>query len=254
MLEVYHSEPNGGSGRILIAIAEKRLEASSHFVDLVALEQFRPPVIELSETGEIPIVVLDGAAYCGESQIGELLEETFPAIPLMPAEARGRWAVRVWQKYVDDGLAASVSELAWQAFGVHGDSALAARLRAAVEAIVPREPQEAWKSALAGYTPERLAEARGRVEAAVATVESTLATSAWLAGTEFSLADIAVFPYFAYLPRITPGLVNRASTPRTADWLDRIAERPAVREALGRGRAADPFAAAAPGPEPVRWG
>jgi GSH-dependent disulfide-bond oxidoreductase len=254
MLSVYHWEPNGGSGRVLIALAEKRLEFTSHYVDLLALEQYRPALLELTESGEIPILVHDGAAYTGDSEVGEFLEESFPARPLMPADPRGRWEVRVWQKYVDDGLAASVSELAWQAYGGHGDSALAAKLRAAIESVAMPERRESWSAALAGYSDERLVQARSRVEAAVEKIESTLRASRWLAGDSFTLADVAVFPYVRYLPRIAPGTVSEASTPRMVAWLRAVAERPAVREALGRGRATDPFALAAPGPEQIRWG
>jgi len=254
MLNVYHWEPNGASGRILIALAEKGLEFTSHYVDLLALEQYRPAVLELSDAGEIPIVVQDGAAYVGESQVCELLEETYPARALMPADPRGRWEVRVWQKYVDDGLAASVSELACQAYGMCGDNALAAKLRAAVEKIAVPQQRDAWREALAGYSDERLSQARIRVAAAVTKVEATLATSRWLAGADFTLADVAVFPYLKYLPRIIPTLVDEASAPRTAAWLRAVSQRPAVREALARARTADPFAVAVPGPEQIRWG
>lgn len=254
MLDVYHWEPNGASGRILIALAEKRLAFTSHYVDVLAFEHFRAPLAALSESGEVPIVVLDGAPFTGESQVAELLEDTFPDPPLMPAEPLGRWKVRVWQKSVDDALSASVSELAWMAYGIHGIGEQAARARAAAEEIASFAARDAWKSALAGYSDERLGQARARVDAAVENVETTLGDSAWLAGSSFSLADVAVFPYLNYLPALMPERVSDAATPRTTAWLRAVAERPAVQEALGRGRAGDPFRLAVPGPEPVRWG
>jgi GSH-dependent disulfide-bond oxidoreductase len=254
MLNVYHWEPSGASGRVLIALAEKGLEFTSHYVDLLALEQYRPAILELSDSGEIPIVVHDGAAYAGESAVCELLEEAYPARALMPPDPHGRWEVRVWQKYVDDGFAASVSELAWQAYGVSGDGAPTAKLRAAVEKIAVPRQREAWSEALAGYSQERLSEARTRVAAAVTKIEAALGASRWLAGAEFTLADVAVFPYLKYLPRLAPAMVDEASAPRTAAWLGAVAERPAVREILARARTADPFAVAAAGPEQIRWG
>jgi glutathione S-transferase len=254
MLEVYHWEPNGASGRVLIALAEKRLDFTSRYVDLLALEQYGPQLLELSATGEIPLLVLDGAAYGGASEICELLEETFPQPPLMPAEPRGRWEVRVWQKLVDDGLAASVSELAWQTYGLHGTGAFAPPAPTIAGRIPFQEPREAWQAALGGYGEGRLGEARERVEAAVRKVEACLARSSWLAGPSFSLADVAVFPSFNYLPSLCPNLVNDTAAPRTLAWLRTVAARPAVRGALARGRAADPYAVAAPGPEQIRWG
>lgn len=254
MLEVYHWEPNGASGRILIALAEKGLEFTAHYVDVLALAHYRPPVRDLCETGEIPILVLEGAPYSGETQVAELLEETFAQNPLMPADPLGRWAVRVWQKYVDDGLAAWVSDLAWSAYAPRGDSVAAARLRAAVETITDPQQRAEWRAALDGHPDERLAQARAHVASAVAKIESALAGTPWLAGDSFSLADAAVFPYLRYLPALVPRLLDAASAPRTRAWLRAVGERPAVRGALGRGRAADPFTVAAPGPQSVRWG
>ena len=254
MLEVYHWEPNGASGRILIVLAEKRLEFTAHYVDVLALAQYRPPLRELCGTGEIPILILDGAAYTGETQVAELLEETFAPSPLMPADPLGRWQVRVWQKYVDDGLAASVSDLAWNAYAPRADGAAAADLRAAVERLAQPQQRAEWTAALEGGSDERLAQSRARVAAAIAKIESTLTGAPWLAGASFTLADAAVFPYLRYLPALVPELLSAASAPRTTAWLSAVGERPAVREALGRGRTADPFTVAAPGPQSVRWG
>ena len=85
-------------------------------------------------------------------------------------------------------------------------------------------------------------------------MEQALETSDWLAGPDFSLADIAVFAYANYLPRLEPELVNDKTAPRTLAWLQRMAAREGVKAALATARTPDPFAAAAPGPEHTRWG
>ncbi|MGH8259476.1 MAG: glutathione S-transferase family protein, partial [Steroidobacteraceae bacterium] len=142
---------------------------------------------------------------------------------------------------------------AWQAYGArsrHSDVDLAD----AVEQLVPPEGRPIWRAALAGYGEEQLARARGRVVAAIAKVEGALAGSAWLVGPACSLADVAIFSYFNYLPALCPDYVNASATPRVKVWLRAMAERPAVRSALARGRARDPFAVAIPAPEQIRWG
>lgn len=254
MLDLYHAEPNGASARVLIALLEKGLEFAGHYVDVLALEQYRPPVSELSPDGEVPALVHGGEAYTGASAICELLEEEFPQRPLMPSDARARWQVRVWQKSVDDGFAASVCELAWEAFGATSLGPGRSVLADAVERIVPQDERQRWRDALSGYGSEQLARARGRAASAVDRIETALAGSAWLAGAAYSLADIAVFAYFKYLPVLCAETVNESATPRSLEWLRAVSDRPAVRAALGRGRAADPFAAASPAPEQIRWG
>lgn len=255
MLDLFHAEPTGDSARVLIVLEEKGLEFRGHYVDVLALEQYRPPLVELAPGGEMPVLVRDGVASTGASAVCELLEEAFPERPLMPTGARERWCVRVWQKHVDDLLASAVTELAWQAYGGRSLPPPArAECEASLERIVPAEERPRWLAALAGYGEEQLARAHARVEETVVKVEAALAGSEWLAGPMFSLADVAVFAYFNYLPALGSARLNESEAPRALAWLRAISERPAVRTALARGRAADPFTTATPAPEQIRWG
>lgn len=249
MLELYHWEPNGACARVMIALKEKGLEFQSRYVDVFAFEQHRPEFLKLSETGETPVLVRDGEAYTESSYICEYLDEAFPQAPLMPKDPTGRWAARVWQKYVDDYLAASVSDLAWNAYG-----AKAGELTAAAGKVPVEERRQVWTRLAEGLGRDQIDKAKERVRQAVETMEQDLSAHAWLAGPEFSLADIAVYAYAAYLPKLAPEQVNPQASPRTMDWLKRMGERPAVKAALAMGKSADPFAKAAPGPEHVRWG
>ena len=255
MLELFYAEPTGDSARVLIALEEKALEFRGHYVDVLALEQYRPPIVELAPGGDIPVLVHDGVASNGASAVCELLEEAYPERPLMPAGVRERWCVRVWQKHVDDILASAVSELAWQAYGERSlPRSARAELEGALERIVPVEERPRWRTALAGYGEEQLARARERVEATVVRIEAALADAEWLAGPMFSLADIAVFAYFKYLPALCGARVSESEAPRALAWLRAVSERPAVRAALAHGRSEDPFSTATPAPEQIRWG
>jgi GSH-dependent disulfide-bond oxidoreductase len=257
MLDLYHWEPSGASARVIICLEEKGLEYSSHYVDVLAFEQFRPQFLDLNESGQVPVLVRDGVPYSEASAVCEYLEEAFPVPALMPSDPAARWRVRVWQKYVDDGFAASASELAWDAYRARARRELGcetAELQSAIDRIPVKERRDAWRTAAAGLGPEQLARARSRVEAGIQKIESDLTDSSWLAGPAYSLADIAVFSYFGYLPALCKGILAGQAAPRALSWMRKIEERPAVRAALARGRAADPYGVAAPGPEQVRWG
>ena len=252
MLQLYHWEPNGAGARVMIVMAEKGMEFQSYYVDVLAFEQLAPDFHKLSATGETPVLVHSGEAFTESSYICEYLEESFPQTPLMPKDPIGRWQARAWQKYVDDHLAASVSDLAWQAYGAQAIEA--GDLTAGVERMPVRERRDVWTRLGEGLGEATLAKARERVQLTVRKMEQDLASSDWLAGGTYSLADIAVYAYAGYLPRLTPELVDAKTAPRTADWLKRMGERPAVRAAMAMGRSSDPFSLAAPGPEHVRWG
>jgi glutathione S-transferase len=63
-------------------------------------------------------------------------------------------------------------------------------------------------------------------------MEKILATSPWLAGSSYSLADVNSYSMVAGVPRMFPGLMNPAATPLACAWLDAMNARPAVQAAL----------------------
>ena len=251
MIELYHWEPNAASARVLIALKEKGLPFESRYVDVLAFEQHAPAFLALNPSGETPVLVRDGEAFNESSYICEYLDEAFPDPPLMPEAPIDRWAARAWQKYVDDYLAAAASDLAWAAVGA---PALEARGASGIEAAIARIPMQErrdhWRRAALGLGDEALDKARERVRLATQKTEADLEGRDWLAPGGFSLADIAVYAYLNFLPRIAPELVGE----RTAAWLQRMSARPAVQAAEAMSRTGDPYGVAAPGPEPIRWG
>lgn len=254
MLELYHWEPNAACARVLITLKEKGLEFNSRYVDVLAFEQHTPEFLKLNETGETPVLVRDGEAYFESSYICEYLDEAFPEVPLMPSDPLGRWEARVWQKFVDDYIAACVSDLAWDAYGETAREGRNLDFANAVSTIKSKERRDLWTSALAGFDAETLDRSRGRLKDLIGKMETDLARSGWLAGPGYSLADIAVFSYVNYLPRLMADVLNATAAPRVTAWLKTVAARPAVKAALAMSRAPDPYTIAAPGPEHVRWG
>lgn len=254
-MELYHWEPNGASGRVMICLTEKGIDFTSRYVDVLSFEQHKPEFLKLHETGEVPVLVRDGNAFWESSYLCEYINESFSDNPLMPEDSPSRWKVREWQKYVDDFVGSSVSDLAWAAYG---DAALKGRDRSEIDSAAARIPvkerRDVWEASLTGLTDAQLSTSRDRVKKAVERMEADLDPSGWLANGEFSLADIAMFPYVNYLPRLTPEIVNETASPRTMAWLKRMSARPGVKAALAMAKTADPFAIAAPGPEHVRWG
>ena len=254
MLELYHWEPNAACARVLITLKEKSLDFKSRYVDLLAFEQHAPEFLKLNETGETPVLVRDGEAYFESSYICEYLDEAFPEVPLLPSDPLGRWEARVWQKFVDDYIAACVSDLAWDAYGKTAMEGRNLDFAKAAGTIKSKERRDVWTAALAGLGAETLDRSRGRLKDLVKKMEADLARSGWLAGSSYSLADIAVFSYVNYLPRLMADVLNATESPRVTAWLKAVGERPAVKAALAMAHVPDPYATAAPGPEHVRWG
>jgi glutathione S-transferase len=93
-----------------------------------------------------------------------------------------------------------------------------------------------------------------RLSLPVGRIESALEKASWLAGPAYSIADIDAYSLTDPLRDLAPEIVNESRTPRTLEWLTRIAERSAVRAARARSRSGRPGTAFVPGIEPSRWG
>lgn len=251
MLALYHWEPTVNSGEPLICLAEKGLAFEDHYVDLLAFEQHAPAFLALNPQGQVPVLVHDGRVVTETAFLLQYLDDVFPAVRLTPERARDRYSMNVWAKYGSEHLAPAIWQLGWHRFMV---PALRERdLGAAREGLgrLPPERRAVWQQALDDcFTDEALAAARTSLAVRVERLEAALAEAPWLAGEHYSLADIMIFPAARTLPVLVPGLVG----PRLADWLARVGERPAVRQALATARSARPESMFAPGPEGSPWG
>jgi glutathione S-transferase len=72
-----------------------------------------------------------------------------------------------------------------------------------------------------------------RLGVAVATMDKRLSQNAYLAGSEFSLADICYMPYFEYITG-SPAKDLLLGSSNVAAWWNRVSERPAWRKVAGR--------------------
>ena len=109
-----------------------------------------------------------------------------------------------------------------------------------------------WEAIGAGaFADDKLADSRAKIAATVEKVEAKLDGRNWLM-EEFTIADLESYAWLAGMVNLVPeAFVGKK---RTAAWMERIRERPAVGRALSLTTVADPAAYWAPGPEINRWG
>jgi glutathione S-transferase/GST-like protein len=255
MLALYHWEPSLDSGEPIVCLLEKQLPFESHYVDLLELQQHQAEFLQLNPRGQIPVLVHDGRIITETGLLLQYIEDAFPAPSLLPPSLAARYQVHFWLKYVEERMAPAITLLGWHEIAHPTlEPTWLARARRSSEALPP-ERRRHWEQALANEcAAEELALARESLAAASARLEESLSGSAWLAGASYSLADIALLFAVRALRAITPELVNTVRTPHTLGWLERLGQRPAVKEALARARTQRPDRAFVPGPERVRWG
>jgi glutathione S-transferase len=238
MLELYHYEPYANSMKCLICLEEKGLDFVSRYVDILKFEQHDPAFVALNPNGQVPILVHDGRVVVESTVINEYLEDAFPEIALRPSDPHRRARMRVWSKWVDEILMPAVSMLGWQTrFRPLAQGFDRAEFAARLQRIPLHEMREKWATTAGlGFTESQLEESRRRIRWFAERMEATLEAAPWLAGSDYSLADINAYPNLEGASRLYKEYWNEQKLPRSAAWLKRIGERPAVRRAFGYSR------------------
>ena len=106
MLELYHFDRSTAAQKIRIALAEKELEWTGHYIDtsLSKRDQHDPEYLKLNPRGVVPTLLHDGKVVRESQIILEYIEDAFPQPLLRPADPHDRARMRLWTKRVDEGL------------------------------------------------------------------------------------------------------------------------------------------------------
>lgn len=234
MLDLYHAEPMANSLKSLLAIHEKGVPFTSHFINLHEFEQHEPAYVAINPNGQVPALVHDGRVITESTVINEYLDEAFEGPPLRPADPYGRARMRIWTKFVDEYFCPALSFIGWHHMIRNiTDKLTPAEFEAKLARIPLKEQQEKWRtSARQGYTPAQLEEWGRQVRVSIARMEKQLEETPWLAGPAFSLADISCFAMAVLAPTRMPQVVNAKDTPRVLEWHARMSERAGTKAAL----------------------
>lgn len=202
MIDVY-TWPTPNGHKVHIALEETGLQYRIHAINIRQGDQFKPDFLKISPNNRIPAIVdhdgPNGKAISLFESGAILLYLAGKTGKLLPIDLHKRYAALQW--------------LMWQMGGVGPMFGQANHFRAySIEKIqyaVDRYTNEANR--LTGVLDRRLGEAR------------------YLAGDEYSVADIAVFPWMRNADKRG---INLAEYPNAQRWFDAINARPAVQRAL----------------------
>jgi glutathione S-transferase len=261
MIELYHWEPSVHFLKPLIALAEKQADFVSHWFDPRQLEQLAPDFPHSTESdlnleGEGPVLVHDGAIIAGSFFMLEHIAEALPGPALLPADSYQRYLARARSQVLGASLGPTLSILSCaRHLAPLLREPAASPLQAQIARIEPIERRARWQAVVdTNYSDSDLESLQGRLAPPVSRVEAALQQSAWLAGAEYSIADIDAFAMLDPLTELAPEMVNARATPRVSEFLSRMHARAAVRAALARSRSGSPRTAFVPGMEASRWG
>jgi glutathione S-transferase len=171
-MKLYQSDTSPNSRRVRIFLAEKGVSMPIVPVDLGAREQFSDAYGAINPRRVVPTLMLDDGTAIGEvPAILCYLEETYPEPPLLGATPKTRALVAMWERRVELEGFASVMEAVRNAVpGLKNRAIAGPHDYEQIPALVERNKQ--------------------RVRNFYADFNARLADVAFVAGDEFSVADI----------------------------------------------------------------
>jgi glutathione S-transferase len=233
-LKYYHAEPAANSLKSMIPLFEKALPFESVYVDLHKFEQHSGWFVAINPEGQVPVLDHDGVIVTHTTVINEYLEDVFPDVPLRPRDPVGAARMRYWNKFVDEHVTNHVSMHGWHRMvGVIARSVESGQFEQLLERIPLPDQRRKWLNARSGFSEGDLANASAKIEYAVDKVEAQLALTPWLAGEDYTLADINFYCHCGMMvERMFPEMKIAQRAPRLVAWRERMTARPAVRAAL----------------------
>ncbi len=237
MLEVYTWEPNANSGKPLLCLREKQVPFTYRYIDMGKREHFSPAFLAINRDGTIPAVVHDGLVMTESTPIMEYIDDAFDGPSLCPADPYWRWRMRQVMRHMDNVVAPCLAMLASNRLAApRFQGADPEELKRELGKIPLPERRAAWEKLMFNTTDTAdLAESSRRVLQAIAYFDALLAETPWLAGADFSLADINVMATFHGLPASYPDEVTPERTPHLWDWLRRCHARPGLQAGFAMG-------------------
>lgn len=199
MIDLYAwTTPNGR--KISVMLEEARLDYRVHRVDITKGEQFAADFLKLSPNNKIPAIV-DPDAEGGPLSLFEsgaiLVYLAERSGQFLPADRRGRAETLQWLFWQVGGFGPMLGQ-----FG---------------HFLARKDDADAY--ALKRFTDEAARLFR--------VLETRLGASAHVAGPDFTIADIAIYPWSAYV-RQRLETATGAPHPNIARWEEALALRPAL--------------------------
>jgi len=233
-IKYYHAEPVANSLKSMIPLLEKGIAYQSVYVDLHRFEQHADWFVAINPEGQVPVLDHDGVIITHTTVINEYLEDVFPELPLRPRDAIGAARMRYWNKFVDEQVMNYVSMHGWHRMvGVIARNIDSGDFEKLLERIPLPDQRRKWQTARSGFSAADLANAMDKITFAVDKVEKQLATTAWIAGEHYTLADINFYSHCGMMvERMFPELDIARRCPRLVVWREAMNARPAVAKAL----------------------
>jgi len=235
MLTLYHYDRSTAAQRVRLLIAEKALPWHSVIVDTARgdISELPADYHQMNPKGLVPVVANNGVGIAESLVIMEYLEDAFAQTSFRPASPEDRAAMRLWMRRIDDGIHVASRSIGVCLVNRHIYNAKSAdkiaEYHAGMRDEVRRDNDQV--NIASGLDSPLLPPAVKKFRALFEAMEARLADHDWLAGSTYSLADMALVVYLRRMESfmMAPLWAHMTHLNR---WYATIAARPAWIEAV----------------------
>ena len=232
---LYHNDMSVCAAKARNALAEKGIAYEGIHLNLRAGDAQKPDYVKLNPNLVVPTLINGNDVVIESNVILEYIEDTWAQTPLRPADPMARARMRLWMKQLDEGVHAATGTVSsCIAFRFQHLKRDAEELREWLACMSDPARRERTRQAIElGLDAPVFALAVQRFEKLLSDMEGALAHGRWLAGAEYSLADIAYSPYLQRLLHL--GFAERIEArPRVATWAGRLFETAGFRAGVAQ--------------------
>lgn len=226
-VHLWHSGMSNCSQRCRITLAEFGQEFESHLVNPQKGEHATEEYHQINPKGVVPALIHDGTLIIESTDIIDYLDSKFGDSILRPAHLEA--TIHESLKHASESQLA-LKYCTFEFFFQHGPQASDEVFQQIIAGLHSKAMQDFWQEYRKGFPRERIHDMVGRAHNDFLRLEETLSDRReWLAGDQFSLADIAWMPNFHRF-----GLLRWPIEiyPNLMRWFELASARPSYGKAL----------------------
>lgn len=229
-LHLYHADLSNCSMRVRIALEEKNLEWVSHHFNLPKREHITPEYFGINPKGVVPTLVHDGVVHVESDDIIDYIDQRFPEPPLRSSSSEAIEKMYWWMK---SAVQIHVSAIKTYIYfhKMQGKMKQTDEQKNAYEGLQTdlelRKFHE--QSSSGGLTEEDAKKAEQIIDGFFSKAETTLKNAQWLAGEQFTLADITWIPLHFTL---SGAGFDFSNYPAVNEWVERVRQRESFKKGI----------------------
>ena len=232
MLKLYHGRTSVCSVKVRLAFAEKGVDFDSQILTLQG-DQHDPAYMKLNPNAVVPTLVHDDKVIIESTVIMHYVDDLFPDPPLMPRDPYARSKVHMTTKLMDEYVHNCCTVLT---FATANRERLLKKSVEQLEAELARSPSKARAEVKRqvyhhGLDAPVVVDALRHYQRLLDRIDAAMKEGSYIAGDEYSLADVAATPYVWRLTKLRLSKLWD-NKPGVARWYKRIQERPSFDKAV----------------------